>query len=787
MLFVFFSFISGFNITDPDYPDQFSLHNTGQFFGIANEDIHIEEIWDNNIFGKNILINVISNGCSQHEDLADGFDVNTSWNYLTNSSNPSPDLEETNPGYGTYIAGLSSARANSLCSVGVAPLSKISCTNLFNKAYTKSNLYNALKRNNDKVRVKVLAFPPKSKEFCEYEDDDQELEQILDSAPSSVNFIASAGDDAFISSDTNFNSLLRHPRVMVISDTGNRGSSSAWSTHGSNIIANAPAGGSSTFHDNYKPYLPGLDIASTTGCKSDQPPIGAGAGIVAGAVALILEMNPSLTWRDVQALIILTSTYNDPKHPSWRNTSTPDLLFSNFYGFGRINLNKLRTAVSTWKALPSQKSELFNFFTNLTVPTMRRGSSSFTLSISSTVIFTETVQLKLNLTAKEFSLLRFVLKSPSGIVTNVKKFSLFKSDSYEKRIFSFTMRAFFGEDPNGDWELIFNSDSVGDEPIIHSVEMKVNGCIQKPNINYINHDRGGNSYQKLQGSSDVVITPSKSNIPCGDDFTIKLNSNETINVTLYLSDELRNSRWPTSLDRKTNTNSTITIPCLFSNNKSLYLIAENLATKSYGETKLTLLNVNEGYFLYQPTRYQVYYLDPDTNTVTINISPSMSADYWIDGTHSQNLYITLYDIDNNTILFTSFQSLLNPISIKYNGNKCIHCILSVVPAWHNNILGSCVTMIQPISIINRLDTIPEQFPLQLNEKCPIPPGILTPTPMPPTPSPEPEKKKQSPLAMIVGILFLCLFALFIGVFFFVNRRKSDLTTALLLTNSEKLL
>lgn len=41
---------------------------------------------------------------------------------------------------------------------------------------------------------------------------------------------------------------------------------------------------------------------------------------MSGIVALMLEVNPDLEWRDVMEILILSSSVNDPDHKSWTPT-----------------------------------------------------------------------------------------------------------------------------------------------------------------------------------------------------------------------------------------------------------------------------------------------------------------------------------------------------------------------------------------------------------------------------------------------------------------------------------
>jgi len=58
--------------------------------------------------------------------------------------------------------------------------------------------------------------------------------------------------------------------------------------------------------------------------------------MVAGVVALMLEANPDLTWRDVQNILIKTATKNDPNDQDWTENGAK-LHVNHKYGFGLVN------------------------------------------------------------------------------------------------------------------------------------------------------------------------------------------------------------------------------------------------------------------------------------------------------------------------------------------------------------------------------------------------------------------------------------------------------------------
>nr|XP_010777431.1 PREDICTED: PC3-like endoprotease variant B [Notothenia coriiceps] len=64
--------------------------------------------------------------------------------------------------------------------------------------------------------------------------------------------------------------------------------------------------------------LPLVTVTSVGGsCVTHFPGTSSAAPIAAGILALVLEVNPELTWRDVQHLIANTAQIPDPKEPGW--------------------------------------------------------------------------------------------------------------------------------------------------------------------------------------------------------------------------------------------------------------------------------------------------------------------------------------------------------------------------------------------------------------------------------------------------------------------------------------
>lgn len=70
--------------------------------------------------------------------------------------------------------------------------------------------------------------------------------------------------------------------------------------------------------------------------------------VVSGVVALMLEANPELGWRDVQGIFASTSQKTDSTDESW-TTNAAGFNHSYKYGFGLVDAYAAVTKGETWK------------------------------------------------------------------------------------------------------------------------------------------------------------------------------------------------------------------------------------------------------------------------------------------------------------------------------------------------------------------------------------------------------------------------------------------------------
>ena len=102
---------------------------------------------------------------------------------------------------------------------------------------------------------------------------------------------------------------------------------------GSAVLVNAPSNGNANGITTTD--LTGSGGYSATNCTSTFGGTSSASPLTAGVVALMLDANPNLTWRDVQHILVNTSDRTDTGNTNWRKNASGRWI-SEYYGFGRV-------------------------------------------------------------------------------------------------------------------------------------------------------------------------------------------------------------------------------------------------------------------------------------------------------------------------------------------------------------------------------------------------------------------------------------------------------------------
>lgn len=250
-----------------------------------------------------------------------------------------------------------------------------------------------------------------------------------------------------------------------------------FSNPGDAILVSAPGSninstGNLLTNDNGSQFLG--EFSSSQGTSFSAP-------IVSGIVALMLEANPNLGYRDVQKILALSARqFNDP-NTTWQENGATNwnggaMHFSHDYGFGEVDAAAAVRLAETWDKQSTYYNE--NYFTlqnsdRIAIADNTTVGKQFTVS-NSNMHNIETVEVEVDLSHLSLSDLTIKLVSPSGtesILMDKPSDSVYEGGL----VFNFSSRAFLGEDVDGDWKLLITDSKTGDVGYLNSWKLKFYG------------------------------------------------------------------------------------------------------------------------------------------------------------------------------------------------------------------------------------------------------------------------------------------------------------------------
>ena len=407
---------------DPLYSAQWYLNNTGQSAGASNggtigEDIRLGNTWDT-YRGSGIKVGIVDSGVELlHPDLSANIDLSLSAHYADNDNDPTPNSSQlaydtVGAAHGTACAGIVAALAhNGAGGRGVAPEATLAGLNAFSNP-EPVNFADALYSGVfDVYTVSSSAYPFSNSDQLDIssnswsdapgnmDDEWPELYAIREGIArgregKGIVYCFAAGNFRYYNYNANWNREQNNPYVIAVAALNADGRYSSYSNFGANILISAFGGefgdtdpaivttdltgeegkdAVSPFNDynDYNVYISqshfsvkGNENAAYTnrmnGTSSATP-------MVAGSVALILQANPTLTYRDVRYVLATTARKNDPDNSDWVQNGAGHWINHN-YGFGAIDVAAAIASVTAaeYTLLENNISQSYTQTVNLT-------------------------------------------------------------------------------------------------------------------------------------------------------------------------------------------------------------------------------------------------------------------------------------------------------------------------------------------------------------------------------------------------------------------------------------
>ncbi|KFR01451.1 Proprotein convertase subtilisin/kexin type 4, partial [Nipponia nippon] len=190
-------------------------------------------------------------------------------------------------------------------------------------------------------------------------------------------------------------------------------------------------------------------------CTDKHTGTSASAPLAAGMIALALEANPALTWRDLQHLVIRTSKPAHLQAEDWAVNGVGRKV-SHHYGYGLLDAGLLVEMAKAWAGTrPQRRCSVTalrtprNIGSKLTIATDLSSCSGRTKRIRSL----EHVQVQLSLTYSRRGDLVIALTSPMGTTSTLVTVRPYDTSPQGYKDWTFMSTHFWDENPNGTWTL----------------------------------------------------------------------------------------------------------------------------------------------------------------------------------------------------------------------------------------------------------------------------------------------------------------------------------------------
>lgn len=412
--------------TDPQFPNQWHLRNTQ----VTIADINVEPAWNAGYTGNSsITVGILEGGWRiQHPDLAANYNATASQSGSGFST------------HGTSCAGLVGAVANNgNCGVGVAYNCKIS------KQYygTSSQTATAFGFRNDLNFIKSNSWGPADNGLITYLSSVERTainNAVATGRGGKGTIFAWAAGNGGTADRCDYDPYASNRKTFAIGAIGDQDTRSSFNETGSSMLVVTPSSGN----------VRGIYTTSgNNSCTSGFGGTSAACPIGAGCLALILQANPNLTWRDAQHVLINAARKCDPGNSSWTvNGAGHDINYN--YGFGAVDVFAAIQLAAGWANVAAESSLTTGVVAvNTTIPD--NNTTGVTRQVTAGAFNVESVELVLNITMTYVGDLQVLLTSPSGTQSLLAAVRADATDNYVSYIF--TSRRHWDESAAGTWTI----------------------------------------------------------------------------------------------------------------------------------------------------------------------------------------------------------------------------------------------------------------------------------------------------------------------------------------------
>ena len=290
--------------------------------------------------------------------------------------------------------------------------------------------------------------------------------------------VFSAGNGRSAGQDVNYHSLQNDRGIIAVAATDSVGNAASFSTPGAALLLAAPGVG-----------IPTTDrvgtLGYTTGDYATQSGTSYSSPLVSGVVALMLDANALLGWRDVQEILAATAVQTGAA-ASWTfnaagNWNGGGMHVSHDFGFGLVDAYAAVRVAESWRDVSVSANEVLasgQEVPNVGIPDLGGISRTITLADG---IRIDHVEVEVILLHANIGQLQVRLTSPDGTQSLLMRNP---ATSQGNLHFTFATTRDWGEHSGGDWTLSVTDSVAGTSGSLLAWELRVYGD-QAGNDTYI--------------------------------------------------------------------------------------------------------------------------------------------------------------------------------------------------------------------------------------------------------------------------------------------------------------
>uniref|UniRef100_A0A8C8LR89 P/Homo B domain-containing protein n=1 Tax=Oncorhynchus tshawytscha TaxID=74940 RepID=A0A8C8LR89_ONCTS len=428
--------------SDPKFTQQWYLYNAN------HRDLNAKGAWELGYTGKGVVVSILDDGIEKnHPDLISNYDPDASYDVNDGDPDPQPRYTQLNDNrHGTRCAGEVAAMANNgICGVGVAYNAKIGGVRMLDGEVTDVVEAQSLSLNPQHIHIYSASWGP--------EDDGKTVDGPAKLAKEAFLrgvtegrgglgsiFVWASGNGGREKDSCNCDGYTNSIYTLSISSSTQNGNVPWYSEACSSTLATTYSSGNL----NEKQIVT-TDLRQK--CTDTHTGTSASAPLAAGIIALALEANKNLTWRDMQHLVVRTS---HPAHlltNDW-NTNGVGRKVSHSYGYGLLDASAIVALAENWTNVGPQKKS-----THTHTHTHTHTTVDGCVGTANHVSSLEHAQAQLTLSYNRRGNLGIYLTSPQGTRSTLLAPRPHDYSSEGFNDWAFMTTHSWDEDPRGEWTL----------------------------------------------------------------------------------------------------------------------------------------------------------------------------------------------------------------------------------------------------------------------------------------------------------------------------------------------